>query len=683
MLTNELLSQRIESISVQFILMEPEDTEQLRNLVALFEDISTWAKNNGQTVLESTVHDFMNKAGHHLSSDTTPREDFLAFMGSFLSDLQIHARNDYDFSTLTIQKRWEDFCDAPLHSEPEPPECDPPPAEPAAVPSSHGHLRHPGSLPAHLDMDLFAEFLDIQTTVIDQIEEKLLILENKEDPALLQELKRLFHTQKGEAGFMNLAQIERLCHVTEELLECDSLKGRTDLLFSVVDWMRKTNAWSKGENPDQPDFPHPLIESIENQTRSALNTLQPAMENPENSRQASVERAATPPETRMRQSIRIDAERLDRLIDMIGELVIAETMVVQSAEIRSISSQTLIKNIGQMDKITRSLHEAGLMLRMVPIKETFQKMIRLVRDTAKKSGKTVQCTIQGEETELDKSLVDKIGEPLLHIIRNAVDHGIESSEQERVLNGKTPHGTVHIKAFHKSGYVHIEIADDGKGLNRKAIIDKAKLSGLIHDESVLNDGDIYNLIFKPGFSTAKQVTDLSGRGQGMNVVKDVVESLNGQIDCRSEEGQGCVFILKIPLTLAIIDGMIVRAGHDRYIIPTLSIITSCALNTQNMTSLISKEKTILIQGKIMPLINLGEWLGLAPHGTNSQSKLMVVIESGSRRIALLVDEILGKQQIVIKNLGEGFKYSSGISGAAIMPDGTVGLIVDVDKLAQL
>jgi two-component system chemotaxis sensor kinase CheA len=368
---------------------------------------------------------------------------------------------------------------------------------------------------------------------------------------------------------------------------------------------------------------------------------------------------------------------------MIGELMIAESMVVQSKEIRAVRSQELLKNIGLMDKITRTLHEAGLMLRMVPIKETFQKMVRLVRDTAKKSGKTIQCNIQGEDTELDKTLVDKIGEPLLHIIRNAVDHGIEDSEQSRITSGKPPHGTIDIRAFHKSGFVHIEIEDDGQGLNKASIIQKAKENNLISDESQISDDDVFKLIFEPGFSTAEQITDLSGRGQGMGVVKDVVDSLHGQINCRSIEGKGCMFTLKIPLTLAIIDGMIVRAGKDRFIIPTLSIITSCRLETKSVTELISREKTILVQGRLIPLIDLCSWFEIEKDTSGKGPELMVVVENGARRIALAVDEIIGKQQIVIKNLGAGFKHSAGISGAAIMPDGTVGLIVDIDRLTHL
>lgn len=682
MLSNEQLTQKIEFISVQFILVEPDDTDGLRRLVSLFDDILKWAKENGQSILESSVEQFITCANDHFSSDTSSREDFLSLMGTFLSDLQIHARNDYDFSQMNIIKRIDTFQEhyaviptnksATTAASIEVKDC---PAQ--------SLIRHPDTLPGHLDMELFAEFLELQSSVIDQMEDRLLTLERNPGSGTLQELKRIIHTQKGEAGFLNLTDIEKLCHVTEDLLESENAKGFADHLFSVIDWLRKTNSWYKGESQEKPDSVLPLVESLQTLAQSQTISLQQDKEPVSEKITIPSDKTGLSSEKRTKQTIRVDAERLDKLIDMIGELMIVESMVVQSKEIRSVQSQELLKNIGQMDKITRTLHEAGLMLRMVPIKETFQKMARLVRETAKKSGKTVQCNIQGEDTELDKTLVDKIGEPLLHIIRNAVDHGIEDSEQTRIACGKPPHGTIEIRAFHKSGYVHIEIEDDGSGLNKASIIQKAKENRLISDESQINNDDVFNLIFEPGFSTAERITDLSGRGQGMGVVKDVVDSLHGQIDCRSTEGKGCMFTLKIPLTLAIIDGMIVRAGKDRFIIPTLSIITSCRLETKNITELISREKTILVQGRLIPLIDLCSWFEIEKNKSGKGPELMVVVENASRRIALAVDEIIGKQQIVIKNLGAGFKHSAGISGAAIMPDGTVGLIVDIDRLTHL
>jgi two-component system chemotaxis sensor kinase CheA len=531
-------------------------------------------------------------------------------------------------------------------------------------------------------MDLFAEFLEIQMQVIDQMEERLLSLETNPDKAVSQELKRIIHTQKGEAGFLNLSDVEKICHLTEDLLENDMAYKNMDILFSVIDWLRKTNAWYRGDVQIEPEPVGSLFNSLKNIVFETA-PKETAFEHDHGQRAEKALKTPALSENKLRQTIRVDSERLDRLIDMIGELVIAESMVVQSKEIRSVQSQELLKNIGQMDKITRTLHEAGLMLRMVPMKEIFQKMIRLVRDTSKKSGKNVLCHIQGEETELDKTLVDKIGEPLLHIIRNAVDHGIEDSESTRTTTGKSPQGNIYIRAFHKSGYVHIEIEDDGKGLDKNSILNKAKENGLITIDTPVSEQDIFSLIFEPGFSTAEKVTDLSGRGQGMNVVKDVVDSLHGQVDVSSIEGKGTVFIIKIPLTLAIIDGMIIRAGKERYVIPTLSIVTSCRLDEKNVTSLISKEKTILIHGRLIPLVDLCEWFNIEKPDSDFPSKLLIVVESGNRRIALSVDEIIGKQQIVIKNLPESFTHNPGISGAAIMPDGTVGLIVDVDRLTHI
>ncbi|MBU1171555.1 MAG: chemotaxis protein CheW, partial [Proteobacteria bacterium] len=307
------------------------------------------------------------------------------------------------------------------------------------------------------------------------------------------------------------------------------------------------------------------------------------------------------------------------------------------------------------------------------------KIARLVRDISKKSGKPIQCIIQGEETELDKTIVDKIGEPLLHIIRNALDHGIEGSSDQRLAKGKPAQGSLNIKAFHKSGNIHIEIEDDGRGLDKGSILKKAKDLKLVMDDVSLSERDIVNLIFEPGFSTASEITDLSGRGVGMSVVKTTIEALRGQVDVRSVEGKGCTFIIKIPLTLAIIDGMIVRTGENRFIIPTLSIITSSKIEPGSISTVINKGKMVDVQGHLIPLFKLSSLLE-THDSAQADSPLMVVVEGSNRRIALGVDELIGKQQIVIKSLGESLKNTPGISGAAIMPDGKVGLIVDIDKL---
>ncbi len=385
----------------------------------------------------------------------------------------------------------------------------------------------------------------------------------------------------------------------------------------------------------------------------------------------------------IKESINVDAERLDKIIDMIGELVIAESMVIQAEEIKKIDSQELSRHLNQMDKITRGLQETGLSLRMLPIKSTFQKMARIARDTAKKSEKDVKFITQGEETELDKTLVDKIGDPLLHMVRNAIDHGIESSAEERQKQNKPATGIVTIRAFHKGGNIHIEIEDDGKGLDKQKIHQKAVEKNIIHKDDILNDKEIYSLIFEPGFSTASEITDLSGRGVGMNVVKSSIEALHGQVEIRSDKGTGSTFTIKIPLTLAIIDGMVVQVQNERYIIPTLSIITSNKIDKNSVTAVFNKGDMIDVQGKLIPLFLLSNLLQTDEKGNTPSQSLMVVVEEDGKQAAIVIDELLGKQQIVIKTLGESMKNIPGISGGAIMPDGRVGLIIDVGGLVKL
>jgi two-component system chemotaxis sensor kinase CheA len=348
MLNNEQLTQKIEFISVQFILVEPDDTESLRLLIPMFDDILNWAKDNGQSVLESSVAQFISCSTDHLSSDDSSREDFLSLMGTFLSDLQIYARNDYDFSQMNIIKRIDSYQEyhAAISDESATTEA----AIEVKDDPALSQIRHPDALPGHLDMELFAEFLELQTTVIDQMEEKLLSLERDPDSETLQELKRIIHTQKGEAGFLNLADIEKLCHATEDLLESENAKGFTDHLFSVIDWMRKTNSWYKGESQEQPDSVLPLVETLQSLAQSQTSSLQQNTDTHSNKITAPSNKTVLSSETRIKQTIRVDAERLDKLIDMIGELMIAESMVVQLKEIRAVQSQELLKNIGQIDR---------------------------------------------------------------------------------------------------------------------------------------------------------------------------------------------------------------------------------------------------------------------------------------------------------------------------------------------
>ncbi|HOK89194.1 MAG TPA: Hpt domain-containing protein [Candidatus Hydrogenedentes bacterium] len=385
----------------------------------------------------------------------------------------------------------------------------------------------------------------------------------------------------------------------------------------------------------------------------------------------------------VREAVKVDADRLDHLLDMIGELVIAESMVFQSEDLRGVASGALTRHLTQLDKITRELQEMAMSLRMVPIRTTFQKMARLVRDLSKKTGKPVEFSMSGEDTELDKTVVDKIGDPLVHMVRNAVDHGLEDSVEERLAKGKPAAGTVHLSAFHEGGNIHIQVRDDGRGLNKDAILRKAIERGLIREGEPMSERDIFNLIFQPGFSTAKQVTEVSGRGVGMDVVKRNIESLRGQVLIESTPGQGSVFTIILPLTLAIIDGMVVRVGSQRYILPTLSIVQSIRPEAKDLNTVVGSGETLKVHGDLLPLFSLKRVFGLNEGVDRYVDGTVVVVEKDGKRAGLLVDEILGQQQIVIKSLGEGLQGIPGIAGGAIMPDGLVGLILDVGGIMRL
>jgi two-component system chemotaxis sensor kinase CheA len=385
---------------------------------------------------------------------------------------------------------------------------------------------------------------------------------------------------------------------------------------------------------------------------------------------------------KIKDSLKVDAENLDKLIVAIGELVIIEAMIRQDSSIRVGASSTLLRNITQMDKITRELQTFSMSLRMIPVKATFQKMARVVRDLAKKSDKKIEFITQGEETMLDKSVVDRIGDPLIHLVRNAVDHGIETTHEDRRRTKKNPVGRIVLTAFHKGGNIYVEITDDGRGLNRDAIKSKALEKGLIRKGQQLSDNEIYNLILLPGFSTAQKVTDVSGRGVGMDVVKRTIEDLRGNIGITSESGHGTTISLRLPLTLAIIDGMLVRIGDERYIIPTLSIVESVRPCVEDITTVVNKGEMIAIRDRLIPLFRLADLFKIKRTTHRIEDSIVIVVEDSGRMTGIMVDELLGQQSTVIKSLG-ALKGLTGISGGSIMTDGSVGIILDIGGIVKL
>jgi two-component system chemotaxis sensor kinase CheA len=357
-------------------------------------------------------------------------------------------------------------------------------------------------------------------------------------------------------------------------------------------------------------------------------------------------------------------------------------MISESPIIQKMLDQSIYKDISQLGKIIKDMQRQVLSLRMIPIKPTFQRMTRLVRDLSKQANKKVELQLSGEDTELDKTVIEEIGDPLVHLIRNSIDHGLES-EEERIAGGKPPVGTILLNAYHQGGNIVIEVVDDGRGLNKEKIIKKAKEKGLISSESNLTVGEIYNLIFLPGFSTTEKVTAVSGRGVGMDVVRMNIEKLKGQVELSTEEGKWTKTTIKLPLTLAIIDGMLVRIDKDKFIIPTLSIIESIRPKKKDIYTVEGRGEIVNVRGKILPLVRLNRIFGLKSEKQEPWEGLVVVVESEGNRCCLFVDDLIGQQRVVIKSLGERLRNVKGIAGSAILGDGTVGLILDVAGIMEL
>jgi two-component system chemotaxis sensor kinase CheA len=389
------------------------------------------------------------------------------------------------------------------------------------------------------------------------------------------------------------------------------------------------------------------------------------------------------------QSIRVATDKVDRLVDLVGELVITQSMVAQIVHRLAQDSGTvaeslpaLMEAVGQMDRHARDLEERVMAVRMLPIRTVFGRFSRVVRDLAQSQGKRVGFETHGDETELDKTVIERIGDPLMHLVRNAVDHGIEPPAERRA-QGKPEAGRLTLSAYQQGGNIYIEIQDDGRGLDRQRILRKATEVGLITADETLTDEQVFALIFQPGFSTAEQVTEVSGRGVGMDVVKRNVEALGGGISIQSVPQQGTTFRIKLPLTLAILEGQSLRVGEQVYILPLATITESVRPSAETLKTVFGSREAFIMRGEVLPFVRLHRLFRVARAEEDPTRGLTVVVEHDSRRVALLVDELLGQQQFVIKSLDSNFQRVDGVAGATILGDGRVALILDVPGLVAL
>lgn len=557
-------------------------------------------------------------------------------------------------------------------------------------------------------------------------------------------LFRVFHTIKGVAGFLDLEEVQKLAHITETLMDLARDGAYTvdavglEVLLESTQTMRQlvglvSTAVTAGtavarlpqlsgtlEKLDAvinkrplpsvaPQEPIVIPMSAEEEppvlaahtaprlslVPAAVAASKPAVAAPtkEVPRAAVAAPAAEEPEEpragggeegggQIRQTIKLDVARVDDVVEMIGELVIVESMLTHSPELAALGSAKVSTYLGQLAKISRDLQNVAMRMRMVPVRTVFQKMPRIVRETGKKAGKDVQLVVSGEATEMDRSMVDRLAEPLMHMLRNSVDHGLETRD-ERVKAGKAPSGKVTLSAYHEGSSVVIEVADDGRGLAREAILAKARRQGLVGESQVPGDDEIYQLIFAPGFSTAAQVTEISGRGVGMDVVKKTIESMRGRIVIRTEQGKGTTFKLVLPLTLAIIDATVVGCGAERYIIPSLSIVESIQVTPAMLGTMGGHRELLRFRGRVLPLFRAANLFGVEGAVSDPSRGMVVVVDSMNQHIALFVDEVVGQQQVVIKSLDGTLAQSGSFVGAAIISDGQVALILNVDDIGRL
>jgi len=380
-------------------------------------------------------------------------------------------------------------------------------------------------------------------------------------------------------------------------------------------------------------------------------------------------------------TLRVSVEKVDQLINLVGELVITQAMLAQNSKgLDAALSQQMASGLADLERNTRDLQEAVMSIRMIPMSMVFNRFPRMLRDLASKLGKKVELVTLGESTELDKGMVEKITDPLTHLVRNSCDHGIESPA-ERLAKGKPEHGTLTLVASHQGGSIVIEVRDDGKGLNRQKLLTKAREKGIDAPDS-LSDNEVWNLIFAPGFSTAEVVTDVSGRGVGMDVVKKNITALGGSVDIDSAEGYGMSVKVRLPLTLAIMDGMSVGVGEECYILPLGSVVESFQVKSDMIKTIGGSGRVVEVRDEYMPVIDLEKVFDVPRFDFEHVSNIMVVVEAEGQRVALLVDELLGQQQVVVKNLEANYRKVPDVSGATIMGDGRVALILDIASLVR-
>jgi len=533
--------------------------------------------------------------------------------------------------------------------------------------------------------DMVSIFIQDAEEILDHAEQDLLTLE--QDPEKLHDLLRQFHTLKGNCGLMGYDSMQQFSHQLESVLQRLrdlKLTPTTEgirVLFEAVDALRHAVAeLAKGGEP-QGLATETWLNKLAVFNPQAPVTPTPAPDGVSTPVAPLTSDSLTPPASR--SGIRVNVERLDQLNDLSGELVIAAAMVQHmSANRPEVDPERFNRAFHQLNLITSSLQDVAMAMRMVPIETAFRRLPRLARELADKTGKKIDLQLVGADTEVDRRVSELIADPLVHMVRNAVDHGLETAEERRRC-GKPETGTIYIEALHRSGEVWINVSDDGRGLLREKILERARALGLLGATESPRDTEIFALIFEPGFSTAAQVTEVSGRGVGLDVVKRNIERLRGRIEAQSIPNLSTTFTLRIPLTLAVIQGMIVRVGTEQFVLPITTVCESFRPEASEVRRVLNEGEMIALRGDALPLFRLANLFELADATQAPEQGVVTIVEDGERRVALLLDELIGQQRVVVKSVSGTLGRPPGVAGASILADGRVRLILDVPGLIRL
>lgn len=561
--------------------------------------------------------------------------------------------------------------------------------------------------------DMVSQFVSDTLDLLDTIENNLLMLEK--EPNDFDTISAIFgavHSIKGNSGFMGFEEIQEIAMETETIL--DSMRKKEleadatiiSILLSNIETIRKRveNIGNSGnvtatisvldeqitvEPPlsatqAKEEVKHtPKIEEKPREIKPQEKVVSPPKVVKEETKQDAVAAVSKNFQQQQKQDIRVETSKIDKLFDLVGELITIETMVTKNPDLAGMTLPSFAKAANQLNKITRELQEVTMSVRMMPLEGLFNKMKRLVRDVSIKLGKKIDFSISGQETEMDKNVIDEISDPLVHILRNSLDHGIEDTD-ERINAGKPEVGKISLSARYEGNEILISVKDDGAGINKEKVLKKAEEKGLLTiPPEKMTDKEIFALLFEPGFSTAKQVTDISGRGVGMDVVRKNIEKLRGAIDVESEYGKGTTVTLRIPLTLAIMEALLVKVGDDTYALPIMNVNETFRVSNEEISKTMDGLEMIKIRNEVLPVFRIHELFKRKPKYYDLDKGIILIIESRSKKFCLFADELIGQQQAVIKGLSDYIGKVPGITGCMVLGDSSIGLILDIEGTLQI